>query len=83
MQRLINLPPRPRGVGRWHLKDASGRSLGRMSKNFALPANTRFVRGEIAAILRRRKEDADDAFHYTIRRDVWEVIIPEMVFETL
>jgi ATP-dependent DNA helicase RecQ len=68
---------------RWHLKDSSGRSLGRMSKNFAPPSNTSFVRGEIAAILRWRKEDADEAFHYTLRRDVWEVVIPEMVFETL
>lgn len=66
---------------RWHLKDSSGRSLGRMSKNFAPPPNTKFVSGEIAAILRWRKEYADEAFHYTIRRDAWEVVIPEMVFE--
>ncbi len=66
---------------RWHLKDLSGRSLGRMSKSFAPPSNTSFVRGEVAAILRWRKEYADEAFHYTIRRDNWEIVIPEMVFE--
>lgn len=68
---------------RWHMKDSSGRSLGRMAKSFAPPPNTKFVRGEIAAILRRRKEEGDEAFHYTLRRDSWEIVIPEMVFETL
>ncbi len=68
---------------RWHLKDSNGRSLGRMAKSFAPPSNTSFARGEIAAILRWRKEDGDEAFHYTLRRDAWEVVIPEMVFETL
>lgn len=66
---------------RWQLKDVHGRSLGRMSKSFTPPANARFLRGEIAAILRWRKEDGDEAFHHTLRRDAWEVIIPELVFE--
>ncbi len=69
--------------GRWHMQDAGGRSLGRMSKGFAVPPNTRFVRGEVAAILRWSKEDADEAFHYTLRRDTWEVVVPELVFEKL
>jgi len=68
---------------RWHMKDSSGRTLGRMAKNFTPPGNTRFVRGEIAAILRWRKEDGDKPFHHTLKRDAWEIIIPEMVFETL
>lgn len=68
---------------RWHLKDSKGRILGRMAKNFTPPSNTRFYRGEIAAILRWRKEDADEAFHYAIRRDAWEVVVPELVFEAL
>jgi hypothetical protein len=28
-----------------------------------------------------RKEDGDEAFHHTLRRDAWEVIVPELVFE--
>jgi ATP-dependent DNA helicase RecQ len=52
-----------------------------MSKSFAPPPNTRFVAGEVAAILRWRKEDGDEAFHHTLRRDAWEVVIPELVFE--
>jgi len=69
--------------GHWNLTDSSNRSLGRMAKNFTPPANAKFVLGKIAAILRRRKEDGQEAFHHMLKRDSWEVIIPEMVFETL
>jgi len=67
---------------RWHMRDSRGRSLGRMARNFAPPANTRFVQGKIAAILRWHKEDGDEAFHHMLRRDAWEVVIPEVVFES-
>jgi|GEM_PF-3858986 len=68
---------------RWHLKDAQGQSLGRMARSFEPPSNSRFVRGEIAAILQWRKEYGDEAFHHTLKRDVWEVVIPELVFQSL
>ena len=54
-----------------------------MAKSFAPPPNTKFVSGKTAAILRWRKEDGDEAFYYTLRRDSWEIVIPEMAFETL
>ena len=68
---------------RWHMRDAKGRSLGRMAKNYAAPSDARFLRGEVAAILQWRKEDGDEAFHHTLRRDTWEVAVPELVFEAL
>ena len=68
---------------RWHMKDATGRNLGRMAKRFAPPAGTKFLRGEVAAILQQRKEDGDEAFHHMRRRDAWEVVIPELVFEAV
>ena len=69
--------------GRWHMRDAKGRSLGRMAKNFAPPVGTKFLRGEVAAILRWRKEYGDEAFHHALRRDAWEVVMPELVFEAV
>ncbi|CTQ55351.1 ATP-dependent DNA helicase RecQ [Roseibium album] len=66
---------------RWQLKDASGNGLGRMAKSFAPPSGTKFVRGEIAAVLQWRKEYAGEAFLHTLRREAWEVVIPELVFE--
>ena len=66
---------------RWHIKDRKGVVLGRLAKSFSPPANTRFLRAEIAAILRRRKQDGEEAFYHMLKRDTWEVVIPEMVFE--
>ena len=68
--------------GVWALGDARGRILGRMAKkNFLHPENAKFVRGEIAAILRRYREDNEEEFRSMIKRDIWEVIVPELVFE--
>jgi ATP-dependent DNA helicase RecQ len=70
-----------RDQDRWQLTDVKGRCLGRMAKSFSPPENTKFVHGEIAAILRWCKDDSDEAFHHTIKREAWEVIVPELVFE--
>ena len=70
--------------GIWVLHDERGRVLGRMAqKNFLPPANSKFVCGEIAAILRWRKDDCDENYFYTLRRDAWEVVVPELVFEEI
>jgi hypothetical protein len=68
---------------RWLLTDASGRSLGRMAKSFAAPAGARFLRGEVAAILRWHKDDSDESYHHMLKRETWEVVIPELVFEAI
>lgn len=68
---------------RWHLKDATGCTLGRMAQSFAPPPNTKFISGEISAILVWRKEDGDEAFHHLLQRDAWEVVLPELVFEAV
>ena len=41
-----------------------------------------FLKGKIAAIVIRYKKCADEAFPYTLRRDSWEVVVPELVFES-
>ena len=70
-----------RAVEAWHIKDRKGRSLGRMAGSFEPPTGTTFISGEIAAILRWKKEYGDEDFHHTLRRDSWEVVVPELVFE--
>lgn len=66
---------------RWQMKDLRGRSLGRMAKSFSPPPETRFLRGKVAAILHWRKEDGDEAYHHTLKRNAWEIVVPELVFE--
>ena len=69
--------------GEWRMKDAKGRNLGRMAKSFGPPVGTKFLRGEVAAIVHRRKEYSDETFYHIFKRDAWEAVIPELVFEAV
>ncbi len=66
---------------RWRIEDARGQTLGRLSRAFAPPDGTTFLRGEVFAILNWRREDGDEEYHHLLRRDAWEVVLPELVFE--
>ena len=66
---------------RWRIDTAQGRTLARLSRAFAPPEGTTFLRGEVAAILHWRREDGDEDYHHLLRRDEWEVVLPELVFE--
>jgi ATP-dependent DNA helicase RecQ len=70
-----------RDGARWQVRDAQGRTLAHLSRAFIPPEGTTFLRGEVAAVLRWRKEDGDEAYHHLLRREEWEVILPELVFE--
>ena len=66
---------------RWRIDNAVGQTLARLSRAFAPPEGTTFLRGEVAAILNWRREDGDEDYHHLLRRDEWEVVLPELVFE--
>lgn len=78
----VGAPVRLSSVGdHWLIEDSQGRALGRMSKAFAPPIDTKFVTGKIAAIIHWSKEDADERFYHLLKRANWEVVVPELVFE--
>jgi ATP-dependent DNA helicase RecQ len=66
---------------RWRIDYARGETLTRLSRAFAPPEGTTFLRGEVAAILNWRREDGDEEYNHLLRRDEWEVVLPELVFE--
>ena len=66
---------------RWRIDNAQGQTLARLSRAFAPPEGTTFLRGEVAAILNWRREDGDEEYNHLLRRDEWEVVLPELVFE--
>jgi ATP-dependent DNA helicase RecQ len=66
---------------RWRIDNAEGQTLARLSRAFAPPEGTTFLRGEVAAILHWRREDGDGDYHHLLRRDAWEVVLPELVLE--
>jgi ATP-dependent DNA helicase RecQ len=66
---------------RWRIDNAQGQTLARLSRAFAPPDGSIFVRGEVSAILNWRREDGDEEYNHLLRRDEWEVVLPELVFE--
>ena len=66
---------------RWRIDNSQGQTLARLSRAFAPPDATTFLRGEVAAILNWRREDGDEEYNHLLRRDEWEVVLPELVFE--
>ena len=67
---------------RWLVRDREGRTLARLSRAFTPPEGTTFLRGEVAAVLRWRKEDGNEDYHHLLRHDEWEVVLPELVFKS-
>lgn len=66
--------------GRWLLRNREGTVIGRMARSYRPPDGLRFIRGEAAAIVRWRKIDNEEEFYNRLRRDAWEVVLPELVF---
>jgi ATP-dependent DNA helicase RecQ len=70
-----------RDAERWQVRDVHGRSPARLSRTFSPPEGTTFLRGEVAAFLRWRKEDSNEVYHHQLRCEEWEVILPELISE--
>lgn len=64
----------------WMIEDKQGRRLGRMAKSWSPPEDLRFLHGEVGAIVCWRKSDNDKKFWVHLRRDIWEVVVPELIF---
>ena len=66
--------------GSWILKNRQGQTLGKMARSWSPPADARFLRGEVGAVVRWRKSDNQEEYRDNIRRDEWETIVPELIF---
>jgi ATP-dependent DNA helicase RecQ len=64
----------------WMMQNAEGQTLGRMAKSWSPPEGLRFLRGEVGAIVRWRMSDNQEEYRVHLHRDIWEAIIPELVF---
>jgi ATP-dependent DNA helicase RecQ len=67
---------------RWCLADREGIKVCRLSKSYSPPDYAVFHRGEVAAIVLRRRDDAEARYRASLRREQWEVVVAELVFET-
>jgi ATP-dependent DNA helicase RecQ len=67
---------------RWEILDAQARTLIRLSRAFSPPEGASFLRGEVAAVLMWRKEDSHEDYHHLLRHDEWQVVLPELIFQS-
>ncbi|MCU4653455.1 RecQ family ATP-dependent DNA helicase [Roseibacterium sp. SDUM158016] len=65
---------------KWLIQNEAGDTLGRMARAFSPPDTSRFLHGQVAAILRWRADDSEECFQTYLKRPEWEVVLPELVF---
>lgn len=64
----------------WMIQDRRGQALGRMAGSWSPPEDLNFLRGEVGAIVRWRKSDNQQEFRARLHQEVWETIVPDLVF---
>ena len=67
--------------GGWELLDGNGMVVGRLAAGFEPPHGLRCRSAAVLAIVVWSREISDPKYHHTIKRDSWEVVVPELVFE--
>lgn len=65
---------------RWELVDSKGNTVGRLARAFVPPRGMRCIAARVAAIIIRRREDAEPEYRGHARCERWEVVVPELVF---
>lgn len=70
----------PRGE-RWVVTDEAGEPVCRLAKKYQPPAGAKFLRASVHAITTRFRKDSADEYQPQLKRDVWNVVLPELVFE--
>jgi ATP-dependent DNA helicase RecQ len=65
---------------RWMITDSNGVAVARLSRNYQPPKDVTLIGGSVFAVVQRRKEDASEPYWRHLKRDRWEVIVPELEF---
>ena len=69
------------GSNRWELLDSHGIVVGQLARSFTPPADMRCAFASVLAIATWDRESSDPTYRERLRSDVWEVVVPELVFE--
>lgn len=69
-----------RDAEHWVLRNQAGKVIGRLAKSFAPPAGKTLAAAEVGAIVRWRKADNGERFQPYLKREDWEVVLPEFIF---
>jgi ATP-dependent DNA helicase RecQ len=63
------------------LFDSEGNEVGAMARKFSVPTGTSCTQATVFALHTRWKSDVAEEYLAKTNSDVWEVVIPELVFE--
>ncbi|MGY3437498.1 MULTISPECIES: RecQ family ATP-dependent DNA helicase [unclassified Marinovum] len=66
---------------RWSIRDARGRILIVMKGGWTVPDGTRVISAEVGAIVSRHAHESGDEHRSKLRRETWDVVLPEIVLE--
>ena len=67
--------------GRWELLDLAGVVVGCLAKSFEPPPGMRCGSAQVLAIVTWSREASEPKFRDSIKRESWEVVVPELLFE--
>jgi len=62
------------------LCDNAGRPVGRLAKNCQLPSGE-VISARVHAVVRRTRDQSDEAYRSALKTDVWETVLAEIVIE--
>ncbi len=66
---------------RWSIHDAKGRVLIMMKGGWDVPDGQRVVSAEVGAIVTRHALESSEEHRTKLRRESWEVVLPEIILE--
>ena len=67
--------------GRWELLNRDGRTVGRLAEAFKPPSGMRCRSAEVLAIVGWSRDASGPKYHDSLRCEVWEAVVPELIFE--
>ncbi|MCY4275035.1 MAG: RecQ family ATP-dependent DNA helicase [Gammaproteobacteria bacterium] len=71
---------RKRNIGAWELLNSSGNQVGYMARDYSPPEGYHPVYALVYAVVVWRR-DANPNDEYGAKRDAWEVVVPEIIYE--
>ena len=69
------------GSSRWEILDLKGAVVGQLAGSFRAPDGMRCASASVLAIATWDRESSEPPYHESLRSDVWEVVVPELIFE--
>jgi ATP-dependent DNA helicase RecQ len=66
---------------RWSVRDARGRALCVMKSGWSPPDGRQVMAATIGAIVTRNAHESGEEHRIRLRRDQWEIVLPEIIFE--